>query len=236
MSEWQQRALGQQHCSWGAPGIALSQQGQEEQSHSGHCWDHPWELASPCSNVTVPPWSTTAGVPETQPFPFSFFLSHTRDTGHTQPQSCLVSRNSIFSKCSCPSQAQGVWDQGGGECSPQLPSASGSSFLYQARGLFGSGAFIQVRFSVSQSIFMADVESCILGVSFLKSAPWVCSWPVLSYPSCAWHHLGMNELGLAEAHPLVRAPAEPRAVLGKLLEFPWALRGCLRPLLLCLCR
>lgn len=41
---------------------------------------------------------------------------------------------------------------------------------------------------------------------------------------------------LAELHPLVRTLAEPRAVLEMLLEFPWALGECLRPLLVCLSR
>lgn len=57
----------------------------------------------------------------------------------------------------------------GGECSEsQLPSAPGSSFLYETGGLLEPGAFIQFRF---WSIFVSDVEGCILGVSFLTETP-----------------------------------------------------------------
>lgn len=77
---------------------------------------------------------------------------------------------------------------------------------------------------------MSDVEGCILGVKFSYRNPWVCSWPVLTCHGYGWQHLVIHELDLAELHPLVRTPAKPRAVLGMLLEFPWALG----PVLVCL--
>lgn len=123
------------------------------------------------------PWSRSAGVPESVPS-FSLFPFLQPDTDWK------LHLLQVF----CPLQAQGVWDHlAVGDSSSQLPSAPFGTRPQDGLDLvpsFRSGF-------LSLSIFISDVETCILDVRFLKSTPWVCSWPVNGY---AWLHLGINEL------------------------------------------
>lgn len=70
-----------------------------------------------------------AAVPQAQPFPELIdFLPGDLNSAQKLP---LLQ---VF----CPLQAQGVWGHlAGWECSSQLPSASGSSFLYNTWGCLG---------------------------------------------------------------------------------------------------